>query len=175
MKSSTQINNIKDLKAEIARLQLRKKEQEAFLGNQYGLLKDRVSTPFRVMQRVTSHVPGAGMLKGLTSGVGKAFQQKDADWLTRILQFGAPIVLNSTLLRKAGWAKKALVLLASETAIGQVNKEKVGGLIDKLTDFMKPKKRRKKSEAEVTVKDEFVQPVAVAQPPLADDEPYIGL
>ena len=174
MKESTKIDNLADLKVEIARLQRRRKEQEAYLADQYELLKVKVNTPFRVMQRITSHVPGAGMLKGLTSSVGKAVQQKDADWLTRVLQVGAPILLNSTLLRKAGWAKKALVLLASETAIGQLNKDKISGLVDKVTGLIKPKKKKKKAKPEI-VAEELEDPIAAPQAPLIDDDPYIKL
>jgi len=144
MKSSQKINNLHDLKAEIARLNLRRREQEAYLTDQYELLKVKIDTPFRFFRRLSSHVPGVGMLKGFTSGVAKAVQSKDADWLTRILQVGAPIVLNSTVLRKAGWLKKAIFLLVSETAIGQVNQDKVSGLVNKVTSFIKPKKKKRK-------------------------------
>ena len=148
MKSLPKINNLQDLNVQIARLTVRKNEQEAYLSDQYKLLVEKVNGPVRFFQRLTSHVPGANMIKGFTSGISKAVQSKDADWLTRILQFGAPIVLNSTVLRRAGWFKKIMVLLASETAIGQVNKDKVSGLIDKITAFVKPKKKKKKKKLE---------------------------
>lgn len=148
MKNPQKINNLHDLQAEIARLNLRRREQEAYLTDQYNLLKVKIAAPFRFFRKLTSYVPGAGMLKGFTSVIAKAVQSKDADWLTRTLQIGAPIVLNSTLLRRAGWLKKALVLLASETAIGQVNQDKISGLVNKVTSFIKPKKKKKKNKVE---------------------------
>ena len=153
MKSSIKINNAGDLKMEIARLQLRKTEQEAYLADQYRLLKNKVEAPIRFLNNVTSHIPGVGMFKGLVSGVRNATQGKDADWVTKALQIGTPIVLNSTVLRKAGWLKKAIVLLASETAVGQVNQNKISGLIHKVTDFIKPKKKKKKKRALATIEN----------------------
>src|SRR5690606_21512575 len=164
-----------DLKAEIARLNLRRREQEAYLTDQYELLKVKIDTPFRFFRRLSSHVPGVGMLKGFTSGVAKAVQSKDADWLTRILQVGAPIVLNSTVLRKAGWLKKVIFLLVSETAIGQVNKDKVSGLVNKVTSFIKPKKKKRKRKIggdEVEKKAIIEQQFAVPQDERSTDDAY---
>lgn len=161
MMNSQKINNLQDLKAEIGRLVIRRKEQEAYLSDQYELLKVKVAAPFRFVSRLTSHVPGVGMFKDLTSGVAKAVQSKDADWLTRVLQVGAPIVLNSTVLRKASWFKKAMVLLASETAIGQVNQDKVSGFVNKITSFIQPKKKKGKKR----IKDEAaaIEKIAVME------------
>ncbi|WP_207795837.1 hypothetical protein [Sphingobacterium haloxyli] len=170
MKNSQKINNLHDLRAEITRLNLRRREQEAYLTDQYALLKVKVGTPFRFFRQITSQIPGVGMLKDFTSGVGKAVQRKDADWLTRTLQLAAPIVLNSTFLRKAGWFKKALVLLASETAAGQVNQDKISGLINKVTSFIKPKKKKKKEKLE----EDTIEKIAVMEQQVAilEDERF---
>lgn len=148
MKDIKKINNLHDLNAEIARLNLRRREQEAYLADQYTLLKAKVNAPMRYFQLITSRIPGVGMIKDITTSIGKSMQRKDADWLTRVLQFGAPLVLNRTLLKNAGWLKKAMVLLASETAIGQVNQDKISGLLNKVTSFIKPKKNKKKKKLE---------------------------
>lgn len=170
MKNSPKINNLSDLQAEIARLNLRRKEQEAYLTDQYDLLKVKVNAPVRFFQQLAAQVPGVGMLKGLTSSVGKAMRSKDADWLTRVLQLGAPIVLNSTVLKRAGWLKKAMVLLASETAIGQVNQEKISGLLNKVTSFLKPKKKKKKKKPE----EDTIEKIAVMeqQAAILEDERF---
>ena len=157
MKSSQKINNLGDLKAEIARVNVRKREQEAYLLEQYSLLKNKVESPIRFMRNLTSAVPGATIVKGVASNIGKAMKGKDADWLTNVLQIGAPLVLNSTLLRNASWLKKGLVLLASETAIGQVNQSKISSFIGKITSFIKPKskkKKRNKMQENFVVEDE---------------------
>jgi len=162
MRSMHKIKNLADLKAEIARVELLKREQEGYLLDQYTLLKHKIEAPRRFFGAITSAIPGGNMVKNVVSAVGKAAQSQDADWLTRVLQFGAPFVLNSTLLRNAGWLKKALVMVASETAIGQVNQDKVSGLVGKLTNFIRPSKRKKKQK-------EVVPPV------IEDESPDFGL
>lgn len=153
------IRNVKDLKAEMARLTVRKAEQEAYLSDQYRLLNRKISEPIRFFNNIISYVPGTGMLKGVVSGLRQTVsgQNKDADWLTKALSLAAPFVLNSTLLKKSGWLKKALVLIASEKAVGQINQNSVSGLINKVTAFVKPKRSKKKKKAEALVGEDFIK------------------
>ncbi|MVZ66285.1 hypothetical protein GQF61_10485 [Sphingobacterium sp. DK4209] len=140
------ISNITDLQSEIARLKGKKKEQERFLVDQYQLLKHKVEAPARIFNMVVSNVPGVDMVKGLVSGIGSLKGTKKSDWLTKTVQLGLPLVLNRTLLRNAGWLKKGLVLFASETAAREVNQTTVSSIIDKITSFVKPKKKKKKDK-----------------------------
>lgn len=165
MKNSHKINNLQDLKIEIARVNVRKREQEAYLLDQYELLKAKVESPIRFVRNLTSSIPGATAVKGVASSIGKAMQGKDADWLTSILQIGTPLVLNTTLLRNAGWLKKMMVLLASETAIGQVNQSKISSFISKVTSFIKPKGKKKKKKNKDGLTEPFVE----------DESPAFGL
>lgn len=165
MKNSHKINNLQDLKAEIARVNVRKREQEAYLLDQYGFLKTKIESPLRFVRNLTSSIPGASAVKGVATSIGKAMQGKDADWLTSVLQIGTPLVLNTTLLRNAGWLKKAMVLLASETAIGQVNQNKISGFISKITNFIKPKAKKKKKKNKEGSEGAFVE----------DESPAFGL
>ena len=143
------INNSEELKNELVRLSRLRKEQEVYLGDQYKLLKNKVQTPTRILGAVASSVPGVGLVKGLFSSV-KVAKRKDvssdskSDWLTKITQLALPLVLNKTLLKNSGWLKKSLVLLASEGAVGQINKNNVNSLIGKITDYIRPKKTKKK-------------------------------
>lgn len=146
MKNTHKISNLQELKEEIARVEQLKFEQETYLLSQYDLLKLKMGAPRRFFNAITSAIPGGNLVKGLVSSVGKATKGEDADWLTRALQLGAPLLLNSTLLRNSGWLKKALVLLASETAVGQVNQSKVSGIINKVTGFIRPKKEKEERE-----------------------------
>ncbi|MCT1532314.1 hypothetical protein M3B46_15025 [Sphingobacterium daejeonense] len=141
----TKVTNFDELTAEIARLKVQKKEQEAFLLNQYDLLKNKIEKPVRIANMVLNRVPGVSTVKGLISGIGQVTNKNNkADWLTKTLQLGLPLVLNRTLLKNAGWLKKGLVLLGSETVASQVNQSKVSSIIDKITSFIKPKKKKKK-------------------------------
>lgn len=147
---STKISNIGELKVEIVRLKKLKSDQELYLGTQYTLLRKKVETPYRVIRTITSRVPGYELVKGLISSSSNGDSDSNtkkgssSDWLTRALQLGLPFVLNKTLLKKSGWLKKSLVLLASETAAGQINQNSITAAISKVTEFVKPKKKRKK-------------------------------
>ncbi len=169
---SKKINNIHDLTVEISRLKVRKREQEATLVNQLGLLKNKVEAPVRFVKNIVSNIPGAGAVGGVVKGISRATQGKDADWLTNVLQVGAPLVLNSTLLRRSGWLKKLLVLFASETAIGQVNQTNISGLLGKITNFIKPKKKKYKKKAKGSITPEMMEEEIAENGPTPIRETY---
>lgn len=153
------ITNITELKLEIARLNQLKKEQESYLVDQYQLLKHKVEAPARFVGTVASSIPGVDFMKGIFSSFGggsKSGVTSQSDWLGRAVQLGLPLVLNRTFLRHSSWFKKALVLLASETAAGQITQDKVGAVLSKITEFVRPKKKSKKKHRDV--------------PPLTDEE-----
>jgi len=164
------VNNIDDLNAEIARLKNLKMEQEDFLKNQYALLKHKVETPVRVANMLMNRVPGVSTIKGLVQGIGDVTNKSNkSDWLTKTLQLGLPLVLNKTLLKNAGWIKKGLVLLASETAAKNVNQDNVSSWIGKITDMIKPKKKKKKNKVEAPM-GEVINPVPPQHPPMITAE-----
>lgn len=148
----TKINNIVELRLEIARLNQLKREQEGYLADQYQLLKYKIDTPVRVLNAITSNIPGVEFVKGIVSSLGPSSKSGAAnqhDWLGRALQLGLPLVLNKTFLRKSGWLKKALVLLLSNKAAGNITQDKVESVISKITNFIRPKKKSKKKHREV--------------------------
>ncbi len=162
------ITNIDELAAEISRLKAKKTEQEQFLGNQYQLLKHKIEAPSRILNMVFNRVPGVSAVKGLISGIGEVTSGKHkGDWLTKTLQVGLPLVLNKTVLKNSGWIKKGLVLLASETAASQVNQSSVSSVIGKLTELIKPKKKKKKVKEPI---GEVINPTAPINPPMITAE-----
>ncbi len=145
-------------------------EQEDFLKNQYALLKHKVETPVRVANMLMNRVPGVSTIKGLVQGIGDVTNKSNkSDWLTKTLQLGLPLVLNKTLLKNAGWIKKGLVLLASETAAKNVNQDNVSSWIGKITDMIKPKKKKKKNKVEAPM-GEVINPVPPQHPPMITAE-----
>ena len=119
------------------------------MGDQYNLLKNKVQTPTRILGAVTSSIPGVGLVKGLFSSLSKSKDvvgdtSAKSDWLTKATQLVLPLVLNRTLLKNSGWLKKSLVLLASEGAAGQINKDKVNNFVGRIADYIRPKKSKKK-------------------------------
>lgn len=157
------IKNLEELKLEIARLTELKREQEAYLDHQYIFLKDKVEKPIRILSSVTSSIPGVGLVKDLffRSSVSPNVKNNTAtgggsDWLTNVARIGVPLLLNKTLLRKSSWVKKSLVLLASETAVGQVTHEKVTNAIAKIASFIRPEKRKKKHNKIKPLEDDLL-------------------
>ncbi len=142
---SQKITNIADLQNEIARLKNLKREQEVYLLDQYTLLRKKIELPSRILGMVTSYIPGVDMIKGLFSSISsKNKVGSKSDWLTNTLRLGLPLVLNKTLLRNAGWLKKSMILLASESAAGQINQDKIESFVSKVANFIRPKKKKKK-------------------------------
>lgn len=137
------IRNINDLMNEIDRIDMLKEEQQAYLANQYQLLKRKVEAPARFMNMLVSKVPGAGAIKGLVSMAQNTTQGKKSDWLTKAIQLVTPIVLNRTVLKNAGGLKKTVVNLASQAATSQINQSSVSNVVSGIANFIRPKKKRK--------------------------------
>src|SRR5690606_13735740 len=153
MNKQTKIRNLQELKAEISRLKELKNEQEAYLKTQFTLLNNKIEAPVRFFNSLKNNIPGVNIIQQLFA----KSSNPDSDWLTKTLRIGVPFVMNRLFLKKAGMFKKALMLLLSERAVGQINQDKISGLQSKLTDFIRPKKKRKKSsqiEESTIVKDE---------------------
>jgi len=138
MRKESKINNLGDLRLEIARLKTLAAEQESYLGDQYQLLSDQVAAPVRFVKSLATWVPGVNFTKGLFEK-----GRKDEDWLSKALRIGLPVVLNRFFLRKAGFIKRALVTLLSQQAAGVLNKDNLASLVSKVADFVRPPAKRR--------------------------------
>ncbi len=148
----TKIRNLQELKAEISRLKALKNEQEVYLKTQFTLLNNKIEAPIRFFNTLKDNIPGVNIVQQLFS----KSSNPDSDWLTKTLRIGVPFVMNRLFLKNTGVFKKALMLLLSERAVGQINQDKISGLLSKLTQFIRPKKKKNKAaKAENTIiKDE---------------------
>lgn len=155
----TKINNLEELKWEIARLTELKREQEAYLSNQYSLLKNKVEMPIRVFNTLSSSIPGLGLFKGVIAATSKDKDNvsTNSNWLTNIIRVGLPLVLNKTFLKNSGWLKKSLVMLLSDTAAKQVTPENVSGMISKFADFIRPQVGKKKRHKNDKLREEVLK------------------
>ncbi|QNL50703.1 hypothetical protein H8S90_03645 [Olivibacter sp. SDN3] len=136
MMKTTKITNLNELHAEIVRLKLLKTEQEAYLGDQFALLRDKVNKPFQMVQNVFSFFP---MGKG---NIADKFSKKQGfreDWLTKTLRIGLPFLLNRIFFRKAGYFKRLMLGLVSTQAAGFLNKDRLAQGIDAITSWLKKK------------------------------------
>jgi len=143
MKNSLKIQNIQDLHAEINRLKALSKEQEEYLSDQYTLLKNKVQAPARIFKNVMSFIPGSSVISGLFSATSSAKSGvKDKDWITRSIKLGALAAIDRLFLRRAGLFKRLIVGLLSQQAVEKINKNNATDLINKITDWLKPKKKK---------------------------------
>lgn len=160
------IKNAKDLRIEIARLTLIKEEQEAYLKDQYNLLSYKLNAPARFFNRVVSFFPGSennDLTQSIFSFINPGKTKTESNSVSRGLRLLVPFLLNRTFLKKAGWIKKGLVLLASDSVLGNIDRSKIEHAFDYVVNLIKPKKnKRKKTNADGTQYDEF------------DDTPFAG-
>lgn len=164
----TKITNVYELKSEIARLSKLKNEQEAYLNNQYILLKDKIDTPARILSSVSSSIPGIGLVKGLFSMNKKSNGNNatSSDWLNKSVRLALPMLLNTTLFKNAGWLKKTLVLFASQTAANNITEENVTNVVSKMANYIRPKHKAGKHKS-AHVKDKHTH---VINEDLAEDQ-----
>ncbi len=139
MMTNRTINNVDELKAEIARLESLQNEQESYLKDQVGFLQQKAEGPLQFLKRMSSWLPKGNS----TSNLFAAGKPSHSDWLTNTLRVTLPFVFNKILFRKAGFIKKALLLFASQKAAGAINQERVTNIIDKVAGFIRPNKTRK--------------------------------
>lgn len=167
------INNIDELKWEIARLTELKREQEAYLTDQYTLIKRKVDAPTRIIRSIISSIPGVGLLKGIFSNANAKTINgaSSGDWLNKAVRIGLPLVLNRTVLKKAGWLKKALVLFASQAAAVEVTQDNVTDILSKITKFIRPNKRKKKHNKVKPFDNEHLQEIVVE----STEDPILGI
>lgn len=113
-----QINNIDDLRNEIARLKEVEQVQKTALGQ-------RFAGPSAIFSTVLSLFPKSAAADGIQS----TFAGQDiVGLLSRIV---LPFTLNKTLFRNSNFIVKTLVGLVSQKASHFISEDSVGGLWDK--------------------------------------------
>lgn len=138
------IKNLSDLQTEIARLEALKIYQETHL-------KDRFKSPLAIFSTVKS-----------LFGSGNSDAKSDflkTDLLGLISRFVLPVALNKTLFRKSGFIMKTLITLVSQKASGYINEGSVTSVLDKVKNFIRPKKKIARERSVNTVKA-VVTPIA---------------
>lgn len=135
------IRNVDELRAEISRLKLLQKEQESYLSEQFILLQDKIESPIRFFNKLTSWFP---KMNNNLSSLGST--DSNSDWVTNSLRVGLPFLFNKVLFRKAGFIKKALLLIATQKMAGGLNQDKIAKVVDKITDIIRPKSKKGKRQ-----------------------------
>ncbi|MBW4888097.1 hypothetical protein KXQ82_00155 [Mucilaginibacter sp. HMF5004] len=134
------INNINDLRAEIALLKVQKTEQEA-------AIKKHFSSPSAIFSTIFS---------GFSSNPAKDNLFNVEDLVALASRLFLPFALNKTLFRNSNFLVKMLVNLVSQKASGIINHETVSTVWDKIRSFIPLGKKDKK------------KPVDYGIPPLSE-------
>lgn len=132
------IKNIADLQIHIRNLEFAKNEHEIYLKEKVEAVKERLASPLKLFNRLTNMF--SGKLNMLQSG--NSSNQKP-DWVNLVARVGIPFVINKLVFNKSGFIVKSLISLVSQGAITSVNKNSVSNLVDKVTDFVKSKTKKK--------------------------------
>ena len=141
MITNRSIKNVDELRAEISRLKLLKMEQESYLSDQFALLQDKLESPLRFFDKITSWFP---KMNNNLNSLGSS--DSNSDWVTNSLRVGLPFLFNKILFRKAGFIKKALLLVATQKVAGGLNQDKIAKVVDKITDIIRPKSKKGKKQ-----------------------------
>jgi len=113
---SEPINNITDLRNEIARLRIVKTEQEA-------VIKEHFASPSAIL-----HTAMSGL--GVDKGLGGFFKADDI--ISLVSRFVLPFALNKTIFRKSNFIIKAVVGMLSQSASGFINEKNLTSVWDTL-------------------------------------------
>lgn len=137
----SKIENIDDLRSEISRLRRERMEYE----NDFHLVTEKIKAKFRIPAMIYNKV---GDLINSLFGVdmNDPSNKEDRDWVTNVFRVGLPVFLNKYFFPKSGLIMKSVVALVSQKAAKNVNKDSITDLIDKVADWIKTPKPKKRKE-----------------------------
>lgn len=139
----TKIQNSDDLRSEILRLRISRSEIEAELKVETDRITKRFRVPLMLFGKVNDWV--SPMFKPGKNEPGSLNQ----DWVSSIFRIALPVVMNKFIFPRSGFLLKSVVELLSQNTAKTVNKDVLIDLINKLSDWIKSSKRKKKQEPEL--------------------------
>lgn len=138
------IENIKDLRSELSRLRIQRAEYENDLQQISDQIQDKLRTPVKIINKITDLFSSLlGINKNNIAG------DEEKDWVSRLFSVGLPVFLNRFIFRRSGFLMKSLVALISQKAATNLNMNSVSGLIDKVSDWIKSSKPRRRKRGPV--------------------------
>lgn len=121
------INNIDDLRAEIALVKIQKTQQEL-------AIKEHFSSPTAIFNTIFS---------GLTTPAVKKALFDPEDLIALVSRLFLPFALNKTLFRNSNFLIKILVGLVSQQASGLINNKTVSTVWDTVKSLLDKTKKKK--------------------------------
>jgi hypothetical protein len=139
----TKIQNSDDLRSEILRLRTIRSEIEGDLKIETDRITNRFRIPLMLFGKVNDWV--SPIFKPSRNEPGSLNQ----DWVTSIFRIALPVVMNKFIFPRSGFLLKSLVELLSQGTAKTVNKDVLADLINKLSDWIKSSKRKKRQDPEL--------------------------
>lgn len=133
---STNIQNLRDLRARVKILKARRAELEADFHEKTTNVTDKLKIPSMLYNKVINWVSSFGTGKPHT---GKG----EPDWMTNLFKVGLPMIVNRFLFPSSGVVMKAVMALISQRAAKSVNLDLFSGIFDKVKRWVNtPSTRR---------------------------------
>ena len=136
----TKIQNIDDLRAEVARLEVARTEIETELKIEAQKITSKIEIPLLLLRKLNYFFGGSK---------DKSGSKSSEDWVSSIFRVVLPLLLNRFLLPKSGFIVKSIIELISQTTAKSVNTDSMIELIEKVTQWIKSTGSRNKKEAEI--------------------------
>ena len=136
----TKIQNIDDLREEVIRLGVKRTEMESDLKIEVEKITSRIRLPLMILRKLNDFLGGSR---------DKSGKKVSEDWVSSIFRIGLPVMMNRFLFPKSGFIVKSVIELISQNAAKTVNKDLMGGLLEKLSEWIKSPKTRNKKEPEL--------------------------
>ncbi|MDP3467186.1 MAG: hypothetical protein Q8S11_02555 [Daejeonella sp.] len=140
----TKIHNSDDLRMEILRLRVVRSAIEAELKVETNKFTSKFRVPLMLLGKVNNWV--SPIFRSGRNEPGSINQ----DWVTSIFKVGLPVVMNKFLFPRSGFLLKSVVELLSQNTAKTVNKDVVTDLINKVSDWIKSTKRKKKQDQAIS-------------------------
>ena len=124
----TKIQNIDDLRAEVARLEVARTEIETELKIEAQKITSKIGIPLLLLRKLNYFFGGSK---------DKSGSKSSEDWVSSIFRVVLPLLLNRFLLPKSGFIVKSIIELISQTTAKSVNTDSMIELIEKVTQWIK--------------------------------------
>uniref|UniRef100_UPI0037BEE1B4 hypothetical protein n=1 Tax=Daejeonella sp. TaxID=2805397 RepID=UPI0037BEE1B4 len=125
---------------EIERLGQVRVEMETDLKIEVEKITTKITAPFLLLNKLSQFL---GISKGKEEG------KDEGDWVSSIFRIGLPVLMNKFIFPKSGFLMKALLALVTQNAAKAFDKDFMGKMIDKISDWLKKSGGKRKKDPEM--------------------------
>ena len=123
----SKIENITDLRLELARLEFQANQKEAMLAYHAKSIMNKFHTPMKIIDKLQSWFGG-----------GSSIEHKEKpDWVSNAFQFVLPLALDKIFFQKSSFIVKTLAAIATKNAATLISKDTVAHFVNNISDWVK--------------------------------------